>query len=115
MFCNTFNSESLFTDPKWCKNPENPSCIDLILTNKRCSFQNSSVFETRPSLKDWNCTEHDVSKLQPRIINSGTIKGLTIIILEMIYSLFRLAIASTEANDSGFLNFFQQRQYHPAP
>ena len=76
VFCNTFNSESLFTDPKWCKNPENPSCIDLILTNKRCSFQNSSVFETRPSLKDWNCTEHDVSKLQPRIINYRDYKGL---------------------------------------
>ena len=27
------------------KNPENPACIDLILTNSRRSFQKSSVFE----------------------------------------------------------------------
>ena len=28
------------------KNPENPSCIDLILTNSHRSFQNTNVFET---------------------------------------------------------------------
>ena len=28
------------------KNPENPSCIDLILINSPRSFQNSNVFET---------------------------------------------------------------------
>ena len=31
------------------KNPNNPSCIDLILTNSPRSFQVSSVFETRLS------------------------------------------------------------------
>ena len=28
------------------KNPENPSCIDLILTNSPYTFQNSCVIET---------------------------------------------------------------------
>ena len=28
------------------KNPNNPKCIDLMLTNKNCSFQNSCAIET---------------------------------------------------------------------
>ena len=37
-------------EQKTCfKNPENSSCIDLVLTNSLQSFQNSNVFETRLS------------------------------------------------------------------
>ena len=33
--------------PRCFKNPEKPSCIDLILTNYPRSFQNSCAIETR--------------------------------------------------------------------
>ena len=40
-------SRKYFVSQKTCfKNPENPSCIDLILTNCSQSFQNTGVFET---------------------------------------------------------------------
>ena len=45
-FCSLFNLKRLIKKPTCFKNPENLSCIDLILTNKPYSFQNSSVLET---------------------------------------------------------------------
>ena len=44
-FCDTYNLKRLIREPTRYKNPENPSCIDLILTNRPCSFQNFCVFE----------------------------------------------------------------------
>ena len=46
VFGNLFNLSSLIKFPTCFKNPENPSCIDLILTNKPRSFQNSTIIET---------------------------------------------------------------------
>ena len=37
-FCNTFNLACLIIEPTCCNNPEKPSCIDLILTNKPHNF-----------------------------------------------------------------------------
>ena len=48
-FCVIDNFKSLINQPTSFKNPQNPqnpSCIDLILTNKSVSFQNTSVIET---------------------------------------------------------------------
>ena len=44
-FCDTFGLNSLIKDAACYKNPENPSSIDLSLTNNPCSFQNSCVIE----------------------------------------------------------------------
>ena len=44
-FCDAYNLKSLIREPTCYENPENPSCIDFILTNRPCSFQNSCVFE----------------------------------------------------------------------
>ena len=71
-FCDTYNLKSLIREPTCYKNPENPSCIDLILTNRPCSFQNSCVFET--GLSDFHRMTVTVmkmhfQKLQPRVIN----------------------------------------------
>ena len=33
-FCQTYNLESIVNKPTCLKNPKNPSCIDLMLTNK---------------------------------------------------------------------------------
>ena len=44
--CETCDLSSLINRPTCYKTPEKPSCIDLLLTNRPKSFQNSSVVET---------------------------------------------------------------------
>ena len=48
-FCCIYNLKSLINKPTCFKNPKNPSCIDLILTNSSSSFQNTSIIETNLS------------------------------------------------------------------
>ena len=45
-FCEIYNLKNLIKDKTCFKNPEKPSCIDLIITNRPNSFQNSMVIET---------------------------------------------------------------------
>ena len=45
-FCGIYNLKNLVKKPTCYKNVENPSCIDLILTNSQHSFQNTRVIET---------------------------------------------------------------------
>ena len=44
-FCNLFNFKNLVKDPTCYKNPENPSCIDLIFTNRYRMFQDTITVE----------------------------------------------------------------------
>ena len=44
-FCETYDLNTLIKVPTCYKNPEKPSCIDLLLTNRPTSFQSSSVVE----------------------------------------------------------------------
>ena len=44
-FCSSYNFTSMINRPTCFKNPENPSCIDLILTNCPRSFQNSCTID----------------------------------------------------------------------
>ena len=44
-FCQIYNFKNLLDKPTCYKNP-NPSCVDLILTNRPRSFQNCCTFET---------------------------------------------------------------------
>ena len=41
LFCNTYNLSCLVKEPTCFKNVENPSCIDLILTNIPLSYSKS--------------------------------------------------------------------------
>ena len=43
--CKSYNLSSFIRESTCYKNPENPSCIDLLLTNSLNSFPNSSVVE----------------------------------------------------------------------
>ena len=52
VFCDAYDLKSLITEPACYKNPENPSCIDLILTKNLKCFQSLCVVET--SLSDLN-------------------------------------------------------------
>ena len=45
-FSNIHSSNNLIKEPTCYKNPTNPKCIDLMLTNTHRSFQNSRVIET---------------------------------------------------------------------
>ena len=45
-FCDTYNLKNLVTEATCFKNPLNPSSIDLILTNRIRSFQNTITLET---------------------------------------------------------------------
>ena len=44
-FMETYNLKNLVKEPTCYKNPLNPSCIDLILTNKSRNFKNTSTFD----------------------------------------------------------------------
>ena len=46
IFCDSFNFNNLVKFPTCYKNPNNPSCIDLILRNKANSFCNTLAVET---------------------------------------------------------------------
>ena len=45
-FCTLFKLKSIVKEPTCYKNPENPSCIDLFLTNCPRSFHNTCLYET---------------------------------------------------------------------
>ena len=45
-FCDLYGMKSLIRVPTSYKNPANPTCIDLMLTNVNRSFQNSCAIET---------------------------------------------------------------------
>ena len=45
-FCEAYNLRNLIKEPTCFKNVENPSTIDLILTNRATRFQNSMAIET---------------------------------------------------------------------
>ena len=69
-FCNLNGLTSLIKKPTYFKNPDKPTCINLILTNQPSCFQHSKVFET--GLSDFHLltfTEFKMSfqKLQPKI------------------------------------------------
>ena len=70
-FCNSYRLNSLIKQPTCFKNPENTSCIDLILTNKPRSFQSICVIET--GLSDFHrmtvsVLKTDFRKLPPKVV-----------------------------------------------
>ena len=71
-FMSAYNLKSLVKQKACFKNLDNPSCIDLILTNSPWSFQDSSVFET--GLSDFHKLTTTVLKQyfpkpKPKIVN----------------------------------------------
>ena len=55
-FCEIYNLKNLIKDNTCFKNPNKPSCIDLIITSRPKSFQNSMVNETGSSDFHKMCT-----------------------------------------------------------
>ena len=45
-FCDIYNLKNLVKEPTCYKIPDNPSCIDLFLTNRPSAFQRTTTIET---------------------------------------------------------------------
>ena len=78
VFCYTYDLNCLIKEPTCYKNPENPSCIDLILTNNPKRFQSSCVAET--GLSDFHrmtftVMKTNVKKFEPRIMHYSDYKN----------------------------------------
>ena len=71
-FCNMYNLSNLIKTPTCFKNPDKPTCLDLILTNKHRSFKYTTTLET--GLSDFHLMTTTVmrlnyQKLKPTIIS----------------------------------------------
>ena len=76
-FCDNYSLRSLIKQPTWYKSPTNPTCIDLILTNRPQSFQSNCVLDTGLSdfhLMTLTVMKNVFKKLKPRIINYRSYK-----------------------------------------
>ena len=113
-FCQSYNLKSLIKVPACYKNPNSPSCIDLILTNKPRKFQNSCEKETL--LSDFHKMTDTALKMQfrrlkPRVlfyIDYTTFSNET-----FINSLkARLNIKFISPDENRFLNFAKFAQRH---
>ena len=77
-FMNTYNLENLIREPTCFKIPDNPTSVDLMLTNRPKSFMLSNVIET--GLSDFHLMTTIVMrahylKLKPKIISYRNFKN----------------------------------------
>ena len=79
-FCQIYGCKNIVKDKTCFKNPINPTCIDLIITNRPKSFQESEVIETKLSdFHKMNLTVMKVfyNKQKPKIIQYRKYKGFS--------------------------------------
>ena len=106
-FCDNYNLTSLIKQPTCYKNPNNPSCIDLILSNTPRSFQSTCVIETGLSdfhLMTLTVMKKSFRKFHPRIINYRSYKNFS----NEVFSeclLEKLSKEVFENNDEGLQRF----------
>ena len=85
IFCSNFNLTSMINKPTCYKNPDKPTCIDLILTNCPGSFQNSCVIET--GLSDFHKMIVTVMKTFYQKIASRVVINYRMIIVSLMKGL----------------------------
>ena len=76
-FCKNYGLKNLIRQPTCYKNPSNPVCIDLILTNVPRSFQSTCEVETGLSdflLITLTVMRKNFKKYQPKTINYRSYK-----------------------------------------
>ena len=79
-FCDNYNLTSLIKQPTCYKNPNNPTCIDLILSNTPRRFQRSCVIETGLSdfhLMTLTVMKKSFRKFHARLINHRSYKNFS--------------------------------------
>ena len=79
-FCQMYGCKNIVKDKTCFKNPINQTCIDLIVTNRPKSFQDSEVIET--GLSDFHKMSLTVMKVfynkqKPKIIQYRKYKGFS--------------------------------------
>ena len=120
-FCVTFGLKNLVKDPTCYKNPENPSSINLILTNNPHSFQNSCGIET--GLSDFlrmvvTVMKTSFERLKPRVVNYRDYKSFENKLFRGEL-LFELSNSTLEENVDGLEKFIAICQkninYLPCP
>ena len=76
----TYGCKNIVKDKTCFKNPINPTCIDLIITNRPKSFQDSEVIET--ALSDFRKTFMKVfhNKQKPKVIQDRKYKDFPMIL-----------------------------------
>ena len=78
-FCEIYKLENLVNNPTYFKNPINPTCNDLIITNRKDSFQNKIVLETGISDHMTVTTlKTRLKKQSPKIITYRNYKSINI-------------------------------------
>ena len=108
-FCERFSLKNLIKDPTCYKNPNNPSYINLMFTNKARWFQRSCVIET--DLSDFHKTTITVlkiqcSKLEPKVASYRNYKiSSDNIFLKSVNS--KLSKYSFSPDENGFDRFCQ--------
>ena len=118
-FCDTYNLKSLIREATCYKNPENPFCINLILTNRPCSFQNSDVFEA--GLSDFHrmkiIMKMHFQKLQPRVINYRNCKHFENESFreDLLFGLSKLDIRNDDDTFTGFTETCMETVNQHAP
>ena len=70
-FCMTYSLKNLVNQPTCFKNPKKPSCLDLIITNRKERFHDTTRIET--GLSDYHmmtvtCLKRYIKKLPPKIV-----------------------------------------------
>ena len=108
-FGESYTLSGLIKEPTCHKNPQNPSCIELILTNSPYSFQNSCAIET--GLSDFHKMTVTVmkttyEKLKPRITNYRDYKNFCNDTFRQKL-LEKLATENINTNCSGLEKFLQ--------
>ena len=105
-------------EPTCQKNPENPTCIDPILTNHPLSLQNSCVLET--DLPDFqkmtvNVMKASFERVQPRIIKQRDYRLFQSDVFreELLSEILDVSIGENEEVFSNFLDIFKENvNYH---
>ena len=83
-FCQIYGCKNIVKDKTCFKNPRNPTCIDMIITNRPKSFQESEVVET--GLSDFHKMSLTVMKVfynkKPR--KSFNIESIKIFLMQLL-------------------------------
>ena len=94
-FCENYNLKILIKQPTLYKNPNKPTCIDLILTNVSHMFQSACVIET--ALSDFHLMTVTVKrktfkKIRPKVINYRSYRDFS-------NAIFRVSLISNLSNE----------------
>ena len=117
-FCNVYNLFSLFKEPICFKNPYNPSRINLFLTNRPRTFQNTLSIET--GISDFLRMVITVMKVfykkqKPKIIQYRSYKNFDNQVFQRELNRKLLKIDLNNAELSEFTKIFLSILYKHAP